>query len=161
MLLGSRAQAQQLSHMGLAALWHVGSSWIRDQTHVPRTGRQILNHQTTKEVLFSSFFMKQNNGPLCPQHQKPNSDSGYLELSQGIRYQCRFKRRGINPWVRKIPWKREWQPTPVFLPGKSHGQLSLAGYSLWSHIVRTTEHADTHGIHGFVAGPSKLHCSAG
>jgi len=37
---------------------------------------------------------------------------------------------GFDPWVRKIPWRREWQPTPVFLPGKSHGQRSLVGYSL-------------------------------
>ena len=34
--------------------------------------------------------------------------------------QCR--RHGFNPWIRKIPWRRKWQPTPVFLPGKSHGQ---------------------------------------
>ena len=34
--------------------------------------------------------------------------------------------------VRKIPWRREWGATPVFLPGKSHGWGSLAGYSLWS-----------------------------
>ena len=40
---------------------------------------------------------------------------------------------GFNPWVRKIPWRREWQPTPVFLPGKSHGQRSLVGYSPWVH----------------------------
>ena len=33
----------------------------------------------------------------------------------------------VNPWVRKFPWRRKWQPTPVFLPGKSHGQRSLAG----------------------------------
>ena len=33
------------------------------------------------------------------------------------------------PWVEKIPWKRAWQPTPVFLPGESHGQWSLVGYS--------------------------------
>ena len=33
----------------------------------------------------------------------------------------------VDPWVRKIPWRRKWQPTPVFLPGKSHGQRSLAG----------------------------------
>ena len=38
---------------------------------------------------------------------------------------------GFSPWVRKIPWRREWQPTPVFLPGESHGQRSLAGYNLW------------------------------
>ena len=36
----------------------------------------------------------------------------------------------IDPWVGKIPWRREWLPTPVFLPGESHGQRSLAGYSL-------------------------------
>ena len=35
----------------------------------------------------------------------------------------------FNPWVGKIPWSRKWQPTPVFLPGKSHGQRSPAGYS--------------------------------
>ena len=42
----------------------------------------------------------------------------------------RHKRCGFDPWFRKIPWKRKWQPTPVFLPGESHGQRSLAGYSL-------------------------------
>ena len=42
-----------------------------------------------------------------------------------------FKRPGFNPWFGKIPWRRAWQPTPVFLPGKSHGQRSLAGYSPW------------------------------
>ena len=38
---------------------------------------------------------------------------------------------GFNPWVGKIPWRREWQLSPVFLPGEFHGQKSLAGYSLW------------------------------
>ena len=37
----------------------------------------------------------------------------------------------FDPCVGKIPWRRKWQPTPVFLPGKSHGQMSLAGYSPW------------------------------
>ena len=36
-----------------------------------------------------------------------------------------------DPWVRKIPWRRKWQPNPVFLPGKSHGQNILVGYSPW------------------------------
>ena len=39
----------------------------------------------------------------------------------------------FNPWVGKIPWGRPWQPTPVFLPGESHGQRSLEGSSLWDH----------------------------
>ena len=41
----------------------------------------------------------------------------------------KFRRPTFNPWVGKIPWKRKWQSTPVFLPGKSYGQRSLAGYS--------------------------------
>ena len=46
--------------------------------------------------------------------------------------QCRrHKRQGFDPWVGKIPWRREWQPTPVFLPGESHGQRRLAGYGPW------------------------------
>ena len=43
--------------------------------------------------------------------------------------QCRrLRRHGLDPWVVKIPWRRKWPPTPVFLPGKSRGQGSLAGY---------------------------------
>ena len=48
--------------------------------------------------------------------------------------QCRrCRRHGFNPWVRKIPWRRKWQPTPVFLPGKSHGQRNLVVYNPWGH----------------------------
>ena len=45
--------------------------------------------------------------------------------------QCR--RHGFDPWVRKIPWRRTWLPTPVFLSGESHGQRILAGYSPQGH----------------------------
>ena len=45
----------------------------------------------------------------------------------------RHKRCGFNARVGKIPWRRAWQPTPVFLPGESHGQRSLTGYSPYSH----------------------------
>ena len=60
--------------------------------------------------------------------------------------QCRrLKRRGFDPWVGKIPWSRKWQPTPVFLPGKSHGQRNLMGYSLWGcKELDMTERAHTH-----------------
>ena len=43
----------------------------------------------------------------------------------------RFRRHRFDPWVGKIPWRRKWQPTPVFLPENSHGQKSLEGYSPW------------------------------
>ena len=45
----------------------------------------------------------------------------------------RHKRYGFNPWVRKIPWTRAWQSTPVFLPEESYGQRSLVGYSPEGH----------------------------
>ena len=48
---------------------------------------------------------------------------------------CRCKRHESNPWIRKIPWRRAWQPTPVFLPGESYGQRSLPGYSIGSQRV--------------------------
>ena len=51
----------------------------------------------------------------------------------------------FDPWVGKIPWRKEWQPAPVFLPGEFHGQRSLAGYSPWGHKESdTTEHMYTH-----------------
>ena len=45
----------------------------------------------------------------------------------------RHKRQEFKPWVRKIPWSRKWQPTPVFLAGEFHRQRSLVGYSPWGH----------------------------
>jgi len=46
----------------------------------------------------------------------------------------------FDPWVGKVPWRRAWLPIPVFLPGESHGQRSLVGYSPWGHKkLDTTE----------------------
>ena len=57
--------------------------------------------------------------------------------------QCR--RPGFDLWVGKFPWRREWQSTPVFLPGKFHGQRSLVGYSLSSlKEFDMTEYTHTH-----------------
>ena len=58
-----------------------------------------------------------------------SSEFHFLAGSDGksICLQCR--RLGFDPWVGKIPWRRKWQPTPVFLPGKFHGRRSLIGYS--------------------------------
>ena len=63
--------------------------------------------------------------------------------------QCRrCKRPRRSPWVRMIPWRRARQPTPVFLPGDSHGQRSLAGYCSEGHkesdTTETTEHTHEH-----------------
>ena len=61
---------------------------------------------------------------------------------------------GFYLWVRKIPWRRKWQPTPVFLPGKSHGQRSLAGYSPWGHKESdTTKRLSNRGSLAVRQGP--------
>ena len=73
--------------------------------------------------------------PAEPQG-KPKRNDNYIASNffpggaSGKESSCkcrRYKRRGFHPCVRKIPWRRKWHPTPVFLPGKFHGQRSLAG----------------------------------
>ena len=53
------------------------------------------------------------------------------QVAQWKRICLQCKRQGFDPWVRKILWRRKWQPTPVLLPGKPHGWKSLVGYSPW------------------------------
>ena len=54
---------------------------------------------------------------------------GAFLVAQSVKNPPAVQEMGFDPWVRKIPWRRKWQPTPVFLPGESHGQRSLVGYS--------------------------------
>ena len=68
---------------------------------------------------------------------------------------CQGQRYGFDPWVRKIPWMRKWQPTPVFLPGESHGQRILVGYSPWGHKESDT----TEAMAKNVQTTSQLHSS--
>ena len=103
-----------------------GSSWPRDQmcifciaggfvaTELP--GKYMLRHGSHLQ------FLQWHVGLLW-----------WLKWSK-ICLQC--KKPGFNSGIGKIPWRREWQPTPVFLPGESHGQRSLADYqSMGSHKV--------------------------
>ena len=72
----------------------------------------------------------------------------FLGGSVGKESTCHYRRRGFDPGVGKIPWRRTWQSTPVFLPGESHDQRSLAGYSPWGHkesnMMETTENICMH-----------------
>ena len=71
----------------------------------------------------------------------PGSTSGKEPACQ----RRKRKRRRFDPWVTKIPWRRKWQPTPIFLPGKSPEQRSLVGYSPWScKESDRTERQSTH-----------------
>ena len=64
------------------------------------------------------------------------ADLGFPDGSVGkesARRGRRYRRLGFDPWVRKIPWRREWLPTQVFLPGESRGQKRLARHSPQGH----------------------------
>ena len=72
---------------------------------------------------------------------------GFLGGASGKEPTCqckRHKRLRFDPWVRKSPWRRAWQPTPVFLPGKPYGQRSLAGYNPKGHKESDTTEAIEH-----------------
>ena len=78
-----------------------------------------------------------NSVAKCPYKEKGERErrEGY-QVAQRYRVYLKYRRgRGckFDPWVEEIPWGRKWQPTPVCMPGKSHGQRSLMGYSLWDH----------------------------
>ena len=74
----------------------------------------------------------------------------YSSDGKSICLQCR--RPGFDPWVGKIPWRRKWQPTPVFLPGKSHGWQSLVGYCSWGRKESdVTEQLHFH-VHALLSG---------
>ena len=79
---------------------------------------------TTYCPLFT-FILQVQEAHFWRSYSVPGNTSGKESACQCRRH----KRLVYNPWVGKIPWRRRWHPTPVFLPGESHGQRSLVGYS--------------------------------
>ena len=101
--------------------------------------QEKISHQSTQSrpALWSS--QKENSSRGKENSRQIPYPEGLPRWCSGKEHtdQCRrCKRHGFNLWVRKISWRRKWQPTPVFLPGKSHGQRSLVGYSPWCLRVR-------------------------
>ena len=95
---------------------------------------------------------------LCDFAGFPDSASSKEPACQCSRHKrCRF-----DPWVRKIPWRRAWQPTPLFLPGESHGQRSLVGYSPWGHkesdMTEVTEHFWALGVGWYASSWHRTSC---
>ena len=73
---------------------------------------------------------------------------------------CHCTRRRFDPWLGNILWSRKWQPAPLFLPGKFHGQMNLVGYSPWDcKELDTTKHT-AHSTHT-PAFPSHASCTRG
>ena len=76
-----------------------------------------------------------------------SSGVGASLAAQQSRTHLQFRRRRLDPWVRKIPWRRKWQPTPVILPGKPQRQRLLGGYGPWGRKESDTTERLSHHYH--------------
>ena len=101
---------------------------------------EFLKNPAFSETLFGDVFY----------YAWPISQNNYVsenaELFRNSFFIFLINKPGFHPWVGKIPWRRECQPTPVFLPGEFRGQRSLAGYSPWSGIESDMTEQLTHTL---------------
>ena len=108
--------------------------WVRSRvgelrSHMPQgqknknTKKEAIHDKLNKDFKNSSHFLQNLFKKLAQRGVTSGKESTC---------QCRRRKRcGFDPWGGKIPWRRKWQPTPIFLPGKFHGQRSLGVHSLW------------------------------
>ena len=82
----------------------------------------MQRHLTGERIVLST------NGARGISFLMPKNETSLV--AQTVKHLPTMWETGFNPWVGKISWRRKWQPTPVFLPGKSHGRWNLVGYSL-------------------------------
>ena len=94
-----------------------------------------------EQTLGSLGLSSKESGWLCPCHLcSPPLISRASLVAQRLKHLPGLQETRFDPWVRKIPWRRKWQPTPVLLPGESHGVRSLVDYNPWGHKeLDTTE----------------------
>ena len=93
---------------------------------LPRSGIELVS-----PALAGGFFTTESRGkPLSLSFSDllPYQPGAFL-VAQVVKKLPATQEMVFDPWVGKSPWRREWQPTPVFLPGEFHGQRSLVGYS--------------------------------
>ena len=117
-LLHCRQTLSCLSHQGSCVTSHPKTKWLKIQKKSLSVMPGILLNHKKGWFLKEDFPSGSDGRSICLQWRRPR----------------------FNLWVRKIPWRRKWQPTPVLLPGKSHGWRGLVGYSPWGHKeLDTTE----------------------
>ena len=114
--------------------------------------KQSLSDTQTSHIPLTSNFYNYISGTVL---------AGLPILFSGKESACQCRRHRFNPWVRKIPWRRKWQPIPAFLPRKPHGRRSLIGYSPWDRKeLDTTEQLHFLSFPGSLAGKESA-CNAG
>ena len=120
--------------------WQVFVPGCVRSSHLEESGWRVdenfLYHLRSFSKVLNNFLKLFQSEKLSNQNHRTDSTSCDFNAPGGTSgkeptCQCRrCKRPGFYPWIRKIPWRREWQPIPVFLPGKSHGQRSLVDYTV-------------------------------
>ena len=114
------------------------SSWGYCRSDTSDGLTPLIGHKTVGMVSWPDWAGLGRTGPDWAGLGRTGPDwaghgrTGFLEADS-----TNFLCVSIEAWVRKIPWRRKWQPSPVFLPGKSHGRRSLANYSPWVTKSRT------------------------
>ena len=124
---------------GAPAIWsHVIHHWLPLISNVLTgvhtkhgCGLWMFHHIPSVPWIQNELIIGVEASQLALVVKDPSANAGDLR--------CRF-----SHWVGKIPWRRAWQPTPVSLPGESHGQGSLEGYSPWGHKRSDTTEATEH-----------------
>ena len=136
-------------HEGLLFPQCVGSAGLVNQGGLPLPSHETKLGQVTDaglSLLYSQGDYSKNRR-CSEEFVKLFLDSscrGFLGGASGKESACqcwRHKRCRFDPWLRKIPWRRPWQPTPVFLPGESLGQRTLVGYGPQGHKESDTTEA--------------------
>ena len=132
-----------------SSAWYQGSPWSAFLVYFPKCPSvpnqhllwTLINHKAALKCSTDSlglWFSELVSSSRTLYIRSPSGDSTNKHYGTGLPWWLRWyriclqcRRPAYSPWVGKIPWRREWQPTPVFLPGEFHGQSSLVGYSPW------------------------------
>ena len=131
---GDGPHASTAGYLGLIPLWGTKILWIT--WHGQRVGRKITTLYTLNLHNITCQLPLNKKGETVITVQKlPQWPFQVLALVVKIppANAGDIREHGLDTWIRKIPWRREWEPTPVFLPGESHGERNLMGYSPWGH----------------------------
>ena len=111
-------------------------------------GMKNINHSTLSGVLYKQHPWNHWVPQSFPLTVTTSHAHGAFLVAQQWRICLQCGRPSFSPWVGKIPWRREWLPVPVFLPGGFHGQRSLAGYRPWGHKESETTEPLSFSAHG-------------
>ena len=138
-----------------SVLWHSAFFMVQVSHLCKATGKIIaLTIWTFVSKVMSLLFKMLSRFVIASLPRSKHLSGFNVVLSKGFPRWCRgkesacqcrmHKRLGFHPSVRRILWRRKWQLTPVFLPGKFYGQRNLVSYSPWGcKEAVTTEHANT------------------